>query len=148
MKNTIIVEAFINGANTIFNAFCDEIQYILIQKAINSLTIENNAMKELFTQTRNDLDINNFRNKALKNHKIDKEIKTEDLINMKNSILDDYHNNQIYPKEYKTDHDNELLNLIIDKIQDKYDPLINKDLDMQDLRDHSLEYWKFKNGDL
>ena len=67
MKNTIIVEAFINGANTIFNEFCDEIQYILIQKAINSLTIENNAMKELFTQTRNDLDINNFRNRFSSN---------------------------------------------------------------------------------
>ena len=67
---------------------------------------------------------------------------------MKNTILEEYNNNQIYPKEYETDPDNELLNLIVNKIYEKYDPIVNKDLDMQDLRDRSLEYWKFKNGDL
>ena len=67
MKNTIIVEAFINGATTIFSAFCNEVDYIMINKAIDNLSKENNAMKELFASARNDLDINKFKNKFSSN---------------------------------------------------------------------------------
>lgn len=67
-----------------------------------------------------------FANKSLKNHKINKDFKTEDFMEMKNSVLDDYNNDYSYPRKYKDDQDNELLMLINDKLYEKYDQDWNK----------------------
>ena len=92
MKNTIIVEAFINGATTIFTAFCTEVDFIMITRAIDNLTKENNAMKELFTSARNDLDINKFKNKFSSNFLKDLDATQINSINRKFPFFENFIN--------------------------------------------------------
>ena len=67
MKNTIIMEEFFKNYENLINLYRTEVRYILYQNSIEELTKENNAIKELFSSSKNDLDISKFRNRFSSN---------------------------------------------------------------------------------
>ena len=67
MKNTVIMEEFFENTNGLIQLYKDEVKYILYTNSIEALRKENNAIRELFSTAKSDLDISKFRNKFSSN---------------------------------------------------------------------------------
>ena len=92
MKNSIIIEQFLNQTNSLFNSFQNEVRFILLNKSLNFLEKQNNAFKELITGSRNDLDIIKFRNKFSSNFLKELDIVQINNINKKFPFFENFIN--------------------------------------------------------
>jgi hypothetical protein len=92
MKNTIIMEEFFKNSENLINLYKSEVRYILYQSSIDELQKENNAIRELLSTSKNDLDISKFRNRFSSNFLKELNITQISEINQKYPFFENFIN--------------------------------------------------------
>ena len=92
MKNTIIMEEFFKNSENLINLYKSEVRYILYQNSIEELQKENNAIRDLFATSKNDLDISKFRNRFSSNFLKELNVTQINEINQKYPFFENFIN--------------------------------------------------------
>jgi chromosome segregation ATPase len=92
MKNTITMEEFFKNSENLINLYKSEVRYILYQSSIDELQKENNAIRELLSNSKNDLDISKFRNRFSSNFLKELNITQISEINQKYPFFENFIN--------------------------------------------------------
>ena len=92
MKNTIIMEEFFKNTEKLLDLYKTEVRYILYNNSIESLKEENNAIRELFSSAKSDLDISKFRNRFSSNFLKEMDLTQISQINQKFPFFENFLN--------------------------------------------------------